>query len=149
MVCRALVGLPTADVTYHDSAWYGSWAAVWHYVRAWVTPLRGRQLARLGPAGGFAYQQSVATSWDRIARAHTLVRARGLDLLPPGAPLPAIRSALIQGRVSPATVPLGHGDGGGGPDDDFPDTPLLLDDLMILTPVTLLATHTPNGQLRQ
>ena len=50
MVCRALVGLPTADVTYHDSAWYGSWAAVWHYVRAWVTPLRGRQLARLGPA---------------------------------------------------------------------------------------------------
>ena len=36
------------DDIHHDCAWYGSWAAVWHYMRAWVAPLRGMQLAQLG-----------------------------------------------------------------------------------------------------
>ena len=117
------VGADTADVTYHDAAWYGSWAAVWHYIRAWTTPLRGRQIARVGPGGGFAYQRSVTTSWDRIARAHTLVRASDMGLLPPGVSFPDIRSVLVDGRVSPATVPLGQGGGG---DDADPDEPLVL-----------------------
>ena len=47
-------------VSYHDAGWYGSWAAVWHYARAWLTPLHGRQLARVGPQGGFQEKRSLA-----------------------------------------------------------------------------------------
>ena len=25
------IGTPDDGVSYHDAAWYGSWAAVWHY----------------------------------------------------------------------------------------------------------------------
>ena len=77
----------------------------------------------MGPGGGFAYQRSVTTSWDRIARAHTLVRASDMGLLPPHVSFPDIRSVLVDGRVSPATVPLGQGGGG---DDADPDEILVL-----------------------
>ena len=46
------------SASYHDAAWYGSWAAVWHYIRRWVPPLHGRQLAQLGSTGGFAYRRA-------------------------------------------------------------------------------------------
>ena len=102
------VGTPASTVSYHDAAWYGSWAAVWHYMRAWLPPLRGRQLARVGPVAGFPYQRSLAVAWDRIAHAHTAVRARGLTLLPTSARFPDLYSPLTDGRTSPATVPLGQ-----------------------------------------
>ena len=82
--------------TYHDAGWYGGWAAVWHYMRAWVPALRARQIARLGRGGGFAYQQSLRASWDRIAASHIAVRlhAQHTTLLPAEARFPDIFSIL-------------------------------------------------------
>ena len=35
------------SASHHDVAYYGSMAAVWHYIRAWVVPpLQGRCLAQ-------------------------------------------------------------------------------------------------------
>ena len=62
----------------------------------------------VGPVAGFPYQRSLAVAWDRIAHAHTAVRARGLTLLPTSARFPALSSPLTAGRTSPATVPLGQ-----------------------------------------
>ena len=93
------------------------------YMRSWIVPLRGRQLARVGPNGGFEYQRSVAEAWSRIARAHTLVRARGLDLLPADAGFPEMHSHLTDGRFSPATAPLGAAAAPGIDDDDNSSSP--------------------------
>ena len=39
------------SASHHDVAYYGSMAAVWHYIRAWVVPLKGRCLAHRPIAG--------------------------------------------------------------------------------------------------
>ena len=110
------VGGVAGAATYHDAGWYGSWAAVWHYVRSWVPSLRGFQLARVGPLGALPFQASVIDSWSRIRDARTAVGLDSLrDLLPDAVPLPAVHSLLTDGRLSPATAPLG---GPGAADDD-------------------------------
>ena len=120
------IGTDRDAVSYHDAGWYGSWAAVWHYARAWLPPLRGRQLARVGRGGGFPYQRSVALAWSRLSAAHTAATARGTALLPSSAPLPDLYSALTDGRASPVTAPLGAG---GDDLDGSAPSPLLLTDL--------------------
>ena len=124
------VGSMEDEVSFHDAAWYGSWAAVWHYIRAWVPALHGRQLAHTGRGTGFAYQQSVGAAWDRIARAHKSVQLHpSFALLPEDAHFPTdIHSNLIDGRLSPATCPLGLGPAQDNLDDS-PDSPDLLYDL--------------------
>ncbi len=118
------------EASFHDAAFYGAFAAVWHYMRSWIPALRGRQLAHTGAGEGFPYQQHVATAFDRIHRAHTAV---GLDpqrdsLLPADARFPELHTGLDDGGFSAATVPLGH-TAGGLASDDADDSPSLLFDL--------------------
>ena len=91
----------------HDVAYYGSMAAVWHYMRTWVVPLQGRCLAHR-PAGCGAYQNHVSEAFERLMISF---RAVGLtpnhDLLPASSHFPELHSRLDDGRLSPATVPLG------------------------------------------
>ena len=103
-------GAEASQASDHDAGWYGGWAAVWHYIRAWVPHLRGRQLAHQGPGDGYAYQASLAASWDRIARAHTAVGLHhdSSSLLPVDSLFPTMHSRFDEGRLSPATVPLGQ-----------------------------------------
>ena len=126
----AAPGAAGPEASYHDAAWYGSWLAVWHYMRAWIPHLHGRQLAHTGqPGAAFAYQVSVAGSWDRIARAHTLVSAHHdhASLLPPNSDFPTIHSRFTDGRLSPATAPLGQAPAVAL--DDDADSPSILHDL--------------------
>ena len=121
---------PPGEASYHDAAYYGSFGAVWHYMRAWIPALRGRQLAHIGPGEGFPYQRHVRDAFDRICRAHTAV---GLNpqhdaLLPADARFPQMHSRLDDGRLSAATAPLGQA--AGRPFDDAAgDSPSLLFDL--------------------
>ena len=110
-----------------DSAYYGSFAAVWHFSRAWCGPLRGAQLAQ---AGQGRHLTALQAAWDRIAEAHTRMQRRGdlAALLPDDAHFPEMHSRLQHGRVSPASVPLGQL-AAGGLDDDSGDSPSLLYDL--------------------
>ena len=95
-----------ALASFHDAAYYGSWACVWHYMRAWLPPLRGLSLARPGLG---AHIEAVQDAYDRLARAHVAVGlSPSFHLLPDDAHFPQIRSRLLDGRLSPATVPLGH-----------------------------------------
>ncbi len=101
---------PPGEASYHDAAYYGSFAAVWHYMRAWIPALRGRQLAHIGSGEGSPYQCHVRSAFDRICRAHAAV---GLDpqrsvLLPSDARFPEMYSRFDDGRLSAATVPLGQ-----------------------------------------
>jgi len=96
---------PTAS--YHDAAYYGSLAAVWHYMRAWVVPLQGRCLAHRA-AGCGAYQNHVFEAFERLMISHRDVGlAPNHDLLPDSSRFPQLHSHLDDGRLSPATVPLG------------------------------------------
>ena len=103
-------------ISHHDAAYYGSWASVWHYMRAWIVPLRGQQLAQ---AGGGRHIEAVQQAWGRLAAAHTALSLRGDldDLLPPDISLPRLYSRLIDGRLSPASVALGL-DAAGDEDGD-------------------------------
>ena len=124
MPCGAAAGV----ASHHDAGWYGGWLAVWHYIRAWVPHLAGRQLSHLGSHGGFAYQLSVSASWDRLAHAHTSVRAHhdSSSLLPADSQFPELHSRFTEGRLSPATVPLG-GIHAVGLDDDSDEPSVLFD----------------------
>ena len=118
------------EASYHDAAFYGSFAAVWHYMRTWIPALRGRQLAHRGPDDVLPYQRHVAEAWDRLASAHRAVSLQPghADLLPADARFPDLHSRLDDGRLSPATAPLGQG-AAGQFDDDPADSPAYLFDL--------------------
>ena len=118
------------EASYHDAAFYGSFAAVWHYMRTWIPALRGRQLAHRGPGDVLPYQRHVAEAWDRLASAHRTVSLQPghADLLPADACFPDLHSRLDDGRLSPATAPLGQG-AAGQFDDDPADSPAYLFDL--------------------
>ena len=111
--------------SHHDCAYYGSFAAVWHYMRAWVAPLHGLQLAQLGHG---RHLTAVQQAWARIAAAHAAVDARADrdTLLPADARFPRIYSRFDDGRLSPASVVLG---GAPGDDDDGPTSAHVLYDL--------------------
>ena len=105
------------SASHHDVAYYGSMAAVWHYIRSWVHPLLGRQLAHR-PAGCGAYQNHIFHAFDRIMTSFTAVGLHAhQDLLPINSHFPQLHSRLDDGRLSPATVPLG-----GAPRLDFDDS---------------------------
>ena len=128
--CMSHVATVPGEASYHDAAFYGSFAAVWHYMRAWIPALYGRQLAHRGPDDGFAYQRHVADAFDRLVTAHRAVSLRPdhTDLLPAEARFPAVHSRLDDGRLSPATIPLGQV-AADHFDDDLTDSPLFLFDL--------------------
>ena len=95
------------SASHHDVAYYGSMAAVWHYIRAWVVPLQGRCLAHR-PAGCGAYQNHIADTFDRLMISFREVGlAPNRDLLPINSQFPQLHSRLDDGRLSPASVPLG------------------------------------------
>lgn len=111
-LAAALADADTAMATPHDAAAYGSWSAVWHYMRAWLPSLAGTpQLAQLGVDGAdLPFRRTLRSMWERIA--HTR-RAATMhphsSLLPRHAQLPSLYSMLIDGRLSPATDVLGGG----------------------------------------
>ena len=111
----------------HDVAYYGSFAAVWHYIRSWVVPLKDRNLAHRA-AGCGAYQHHIFHAFGRIMTSFTQVGLHpDQDLLPINSHFPQLHSRLDDGRLSPATVPLG-----GAPrqdTDDSLDSPSFLYDL--------------------
>ncbi len=101
---------PPPPPSFHDAAYYGSFGAVWHYIHRWIPPLRHIDLARRGAAGGaLPFQTSLAAAFDRIAAAHRLVSLRPdrQTLLPADARFPSLFSRLDDGRLTPATAPLG------------------------------------------
>ena len=109
------------SASHHDVAYYGSMAAVWHYIRAWV-------------------------AFDRLMISF---REVGLtpnrDLLPINSQFPQLHSRLDDGRLSPASVPLGAA----GP---FVILTIHLTPLRSFTTwiaLMLLATHTRSAQPRQ
>ena len=119
---------PPGAASYHDAAYYGSHGAVWHYMRHWVAPLRHASLcARAG--GLLPYQAAVQASWQRIRDAHAnvvAVREARPHLLPSAAQLPALHDHLLDGRFSPATVPLGSDAGSDAGGDDGAPVPSAL-----------------------
>lgn len=131
------------EASFHDAAFYGSFAAVWHYCRSWLPALHGRQLAHRGPGEGFPYQQHVHTAWQRIQRAHAAVclDAQHGTLLPADARFPEIHTRLDDGRLTPATIPLGLAPAGPFDDDHETDSPAFLYDLDALD-----ATCHPHAQ---
>ena len=120
---------PVGEASYHDAAFYGSFAAVWHYMRSWIPALHGRQLAHLGSGTPFPYQRHIREAWERISAAHLAVSLdpNHITLLPPDARFPSIHSRLTDGRLSPATAPLGQTPN--GPSDEPEDSPAFLFDL--------------------
>ena len=110
----------TADAflaSHHDAALYGSWAAVWCYMRAWFSTFRDVQIAQTGAlAGGrLPYRTALRGAFSRICAART---AAGLHphraLLPGAVSLPGLHSLLDDGELSAPTIPLGsaYSDGG-------------------------------------
>ena len=96
-------------------------------MRAWVVPLRGRCLAHRNVGCG-AYQNHVFEAFERLMISYRNV---GLDphkdLLPVDSQFPQLHSHLDDGRLSPATVPLGAA--GYGDLDDSHDSPSFIYDL--------------------
>ena len=116
--------------SFHDSAYYGSWGAVWHHLHQWLPPLRHFDLARRGGADRpLPFQASLAAAWDRLAEAHRLVslRADRDTLLPQGADFPRLYSRLDDGRLTPASAPLGAAPA--ADDEDGPGGSSVLHDL--------------------
>ena len=116
--------------SYHDAAFYGSFAAVWHYMRTWIPALHGRQLAHRGQGTGLPYQVAVGDAFARVmaARLAVTLTPQYDSLLPSDARLPDVHTRLDDGRLSPATLPLGQGVAA-TPFDDTSDTPDRLYDL--------------------
>ena len=82
-------------------------AAVWHYARAWVWPLNGRQLLHTGPAPPLPYQAAIADAWSLILSAHAAAAAHPHTHLLPTDSLPTIHTFFDDGPLTPATQPLG------------------------------------------
>ena len=111
-----------ARASHSDAGWFGSWAAVWSYARSWFAPLRGQSLATRVASGQQPFRRSVQAASDRIFAARAAVSLHPhLGQLPPHFRLPSVYSHLTDGRLSPATVPLGGG--GGGPPGPIGDQP--------------------------
>ena len=129
----------------HDVAYYGSMAAVWHYIRTWVFPLKDRNLAHRA-AGCGAYQHHIHHAFTRIMTSFTQVGLHpDQDLLPINSHFPQLHSRLDDGRLSPATVPLGV-----EPRAKILTTPSTHPRFSTISiALTLLATHTRIAQPRQ
>ena len=133
------------SASHHDVAYYGSMAAVWHYIRAWVVPLQGRCLAHR-PAGCGAYQNHIADTFDRLMISF---REVGLtpnrDLLPINSQFPQLHS-LVLTMAGSALLPFLLGQ------RPFVILTIHLTPLRSFTTwiaLMLLATHTRSAQPRQ
>ena len=120
----------------HDACFFGSLAAVWHYVRAWAPRrcrLHGRRLDQDSPhhRRPLPYQEHARAAHRRLRAAHAWVAGHPDFLrLPPGR-FPVLFSELDDGSLPPASQPLGHAlPPGAAADGDVPaSTPLIRPDL--------------------